>query len=352
MIIYLNVGDSNHLFLFCKGGYDMQQSSRNDAIKGGNRFRIGMSEDIPFNELCELYYKQCKVKGLEEVTIQGYKFACDYFMKFAGKNLLCSEVDQELINDYILYLKDRVSDESVNSYQYKISPIIHYGVTRGAVRSEITFYRINTQEIIKDVYTDQELKTLLKKPNKKSFAQYRTWVIINVLISTGIRAKELRKLLVSSVDLENRVICLPHTKNKKGRYLPISSTLNEVLQEYLYVRNGTDSEPLFCNIFGEELPRTTLQMSVTKYAKARGVDKYSLHLFRHTFITKCVRKGVSPLLLKRITGHSSMKMLNNYYSFDVSDVVNIADSISPLEEFHKKTMIKVNKKKRGRKSGN
>lgn len=25
MIIYLNVGNSNHLFLFCKGGYDMQK---------------------------------------------------------------------------------------------------------------------------------------------------------------------------------------------------------------------------------------------------------------------------------------------------------------------------------------
>ena len=352
MIIYLNVGDSNHLFLFCKGGYDMPKNSRNDIKKGATRFRVGASEDILFSDLCELYYKHCKVKGLEEVTLKGYKFACDYFMKFAGKELICSKINQELINDYILYLKEKVSDESVNSYQFKLSPIIHYGCDRGSVRSEITFYKINTQEKIKAIYTDHELKLLLEKPNKKSFAQYRTWVIINVLISTGIRAKELRELLILSIDLENRVICLPHTKNKKGRYLPISSTLNEVLQEYLFVRNGVKEEPLFCNIFGEKLPRTTLQLSITKYAKARGVDKYLLHLFRHTFITKCVRKGVSPLLLKRITGHTSMKMLNNYYSFDVSDVVDIADSISPLEEFHKKTMIKVNKKKRGRKNGN
>lgn len=273
-------------------------------------------------------------------------------MKYVKKELMCSEITQEFINDYILYLKDRVNNESVNSYQYKLSPIIRYGLDRGAIQSDITFYRVNVQETVKAVYTDFELEKLLKKPIKKSFAQYRTWVIINVLISTGIRAKELRELKVSSLDLENKVICLPHTKNKKGRFLPVSSSLNDVLQEYLFIRNGADSEPLFCNIYGDKLPRTTLQMSVTKYAKARGIDKYSLHLFRHTFITKCVKKGVSPLLLKRITGHSSMKMLNNYYSFDVSDIVDIADAISPLEEFKKKTMINVNMKKRGRKNGN
>lgn len=79
--------------------------------------------------------------------------------------------------------------------------------------------------------------------------------------------------------------------------------------------------------------RTTLQCSVSKYCKVHGIEKTSIHLFRHTFITLSVRKGVSPLILKRITGHKDLKMLNHYYSFDVSDIVSIVDEINPLEDF-------------------
>ncbi|MDF9824459.1 hypothetical protein [Breznakia sp. PM6-1] len=59
-------------------------------------------------------------------------------MKYAGKGLVCLEINQELIDDYILHHKEKVSDESVNSYQFKISPVIHYGYDRGSIRDEIT----------------------------------------------------------------------------------------------------------------------------------------------------------------------------------------------------------------------
>jgi len=84
------------------------------------------------------------------------------------------------------------------------------------------------------------------------------------------------------------------------------------------------------------LPRTTLQIRVIKYCRARGAEKTSLHLFRHTFITLSVRKGISPLFLKRTTGHSNLKTLNRYYNFDINDLVNIVDEYNPLEDFRAK----------------
>lgn len=53
---------------------------------------------------------------------------------------------------------------------------------------------VKADEIIKDTYTEEQLSKLLKKPDikKSSFAQYRNWVIINYLISTGNRSNTLR----------------------------------------------------------------------------------------------------------------------------------------------------------------
>ena len=180
---------------------------------------------------------------------------------------------------------------------------------------------------------------MLERPKGDSFAEYRTWVLINVFMATGIRAKEMRELKIHNVDLANGILTLNHTKNRKARMVPIPTSLNVILNEYLRIRNGAGDEPLFCNIFGEPMERTTLQYAVKRYCERRGLKRCGLHLFRHTFITLSVRKGMSPILLKRITGHTNMKSLNNYYNFDVSDLVNIVDEYNPLEQFNAKNKM-------------
>lgn len=45
---------------------------------------------------------------------------------------------------------------------------------------------------------------------------------------------------------------------------------------------------------------------------------------------------MSPVMLKRITGHKSMKMLERYYAFNPTDLVSIVDEFNPLEDFKPK----------------
>ena len=217
-----------------------------------------------------------------------------------------------------------------------ISPTILYGIEKGYISEEIKFTHMIEQQEIKDIYSQEELEILLKRPKGNDFCEFRAWVIINLLISTGIRAKELRNLRIKDVNMEQGYITLNVTKNNEARIIPISSTLYNVLSEWLKVRNATRDEYLFCNIFGEQLQRTVLQTLVKRYSLRRGVHKYGLHLYRHTFITLSVRKGMSPLALRRITGHKPTKMLEKYYQFNPTDLVNIVDDFNPLEDFRPK----------------
>lgn len=301
---------------------------------GKQKIDCSMNGNLTYKELLELYDKECMRKGVSDITIKGYDYAGKYFMDYTGEEITCNEINQDLIDNYILWLKNKgIKMTTINSYQYKISPVVNFGYKRGFIERKVEFKRVIEQEEIKEIYTKRELELLLKRPKEKSFPTFRTWVIINTLISTGIRSKELRELRIKNIDLEFGMINLEHTKNRNARIIPVSTTLNMILSEYLLVRNGNQNDPLFCNIYGEALGRTTLQCSVSKYCKNLGIEKTSIHLFRHTFITLSVRKGVSPLILKRITGHKTLKMLNHYYSFDVSDIVSIVDDINPLEDF-------------------
>lgn len=153
--------------------------------------------------MLELYDKECSRKGVSDITIKGYDYAGKYFMDFTGENITCMEITQELIDDYIIWLKARgIKMTTVNSYQNKISPVINFGYKRGLIKKKIEFIRVIEQEEIKEIYINRELEALLRRPKEKPFPIYRTWVIINTLISTGIRAKELRELKVKNANLE------------------------------------------------------------------------------------------------------------------------------------------------------
>lgn len=310
----------------------MENHKKEPTLRNRRNMDASRIENIPLDELFMLYINECRIKNLADVTIKGYEYAYKYFKIWLSRDITCDDVTQDLINKYVLYLKDKLGKpQTVNSYQFKISPVIKYGCRKGYIKDNIVFTHLVEQEHIKDIYSKEELAVMLKKPKGNSFAEFRTWVIINMLLATGIRATELRELKIRNVDTINRVLSLEHTKNRKPRVIPIPSSLYLVLKEYLYIRNGSESECLFCNIYGEPLPRTTLQMRVTKYCKSRRLTRYSLHLFRHAFITECVKNGMPIVFLKRITGHSSFAQLNRYYQYNPTDLVDIVDNYNPLE---------------------
>ena len=146
---------------------------------------------------------------------------------------------------------------------------------------------IKTNEVIKDPYTDKEIELLLKKPNIKkcNFAEYRNWVLVNYLISTGNRIQTVINIKICDVDFENTLITLRHTKNRKQQIIPMSSSLNSISVEYLEYRNGSSDNWLFCSTYGQKLNTNSIYQAIKKHNIKHGVTKTSPHLFRHLLKT-------------------------------------------------------------------
>ena len=79
-----------------------------------------------------------------------------------------------------------------------------------------------------------------------------------------------------------------HTKNGKVQVVPLCSKMVSILREYMTIRKGEPEEYLFCNQYGEMLSENALRLAIAHYNRSlRGVEKTSIHLFRHTFARKC-----------------------------------------------------------------
>ena len=204
-----------------------------------------------------------------------------------------------------------------------------------------------SEETIKETYTDAELKRLLKKPNmrKCAFSDYRTWVIINLLVNNGTRAATVRNIKNKDVDLENLVIYLRHTKNKKSQVIPLCTELCGILKEYMRIRGGSDDDFLFPTENGEQLKEHGLRSSIARYNKRRGVQKTSVHAFRHTFARKyLVDCGGNAFTLQRLLGHSTLDMTKHYCAIFDADIAKNYDRFSPLAQMKSNsTKIKIQK---------
>ena len=59
-----------------------------------------------------------------------------------------------------------------------------------------------------------------------------------------------------------------------------------ILRAYMKIRGGKQTDYLFCDEYGRMLTENALRLAIMHYNHSRGVEKTSIHLFRHTFARK------------------------------------------------------------------
>ena len=112
---------------------------------------------------------------------------------------------------------------------------------------------------------------------KCTFAEYRNWVIINLLLNNGCSTATIRNIQIKDVDIENKVIYLRHTKNKRAQVIHLCEALCGVLREYMRVRGGDGDDYLFPNENGSQLTENGLRCTIFKIQQTAwsGKDQYS-----------------------------------------------------------------------------
>ena len=299
---------------------------------------------ITFYQGCNLYLDNCRARNLREGTIRHYKQSYTQFYKYFNADMPIDELDKEAFDNYVIYLRETIkNDVSINSYLRDLITTLHFLMDGGYVEK----YKMQSIKVDKtpvETYTEEELEKLCRKPDLKkcSFAEYQSWVMTNFLLATGVRQRSLNNIKIKDLDLENAIVTLTVTKNRKTLIIPIEPHLRVILIEYLrYRQHKTDDEYLFTNIYGQQLTKSTGYHRLYEYNKARGVETTGLHRYRHTFAKQWILSGGNVVTLSKLLGHSSLEITQNYVNLLVSDMAKEVEEISILSKFSGKERIKL-----------
>lgn len=296
--------------------------------------KISMKTSLSITEYFDDFIIAKQAVGLADKTIKAYKSHLKGISRHLDVEMPIEELSKSDLDSMINSMRTSgLSSNSISSYVRVIKTFLSWCNEENITNLNMKPYK--AEETVKETYSDSELQKLLKKPNlrKCNFAEYRSWVIVNLLLNNGCRAATIRNIQNQDVDLDNQVIYLRHTKNKKAQVIPLCSELCSIIREYMRVRGGEDSDYLFPNESGEQLKEYALRSSIARYNNRRGVQKTSIHSFRHTFARKyLVDCGGNAFTLQRLLGHSTLDMTKHYCAIFDADIVKNYDNFSPLAQ--------------------
>lgn len=309
------------------------------------KMKMMRENSLSFEQGCELYLNNCRERNLRQGTINHYRQSYVQFYKFFDRDMPVKDISEDDYKAYILHLRSYIdNDRSINSYLRDFMTTMHFLMNEGYVEF-FPMKSIKVDDAPVETYTDDELRRLLKKPNlrKCTFAEYRNWVITNLFFSTGIRQRSLLYLKVKDIDFDNQLLHVNVTKNRKPLIVPLSTTMTQILKEYLTHRqHKNDDEYLFCTSYGSQMTKGNLYHNLYEYNKARGVERTGIHRYRHTFAKQWILNGGNVVSLSKILGHSSLDITQNYLNILVSDVGKEVESLNLIDKFSDKKRIKMN----------
>ena len=307
--------------------------------------RITMKNSKTIADYFEEFIIARKAKGLCEKTLKSYSSHFKCIAQHLDVNIQMEDLKKSHLEQMISNMRTlELSATTISSYVRVLKTFLSW--CNEEKITSLNLPRYKCEETIKETYTDNELKKLIKKPDMHTcnFPEYRTWVIINLLLNNGCRSATIRNIQMRDVDLHNHIIYLRHTKNKKSQVIPLCSELCVILKEYMRIRSGNEEDYLFPSESGTQLSENALKCSISRYNKRRGVSKTSVHSFRHTFARKyLVDCGGNAFTLQRLLGHSTLDMTKHYCAIFDTDIVKNYDNFSPLSQMKSKSKIKMDR---------
>ena len=296
-----------------------------------------------------IYYEEV-ILGKSYNTIKSYKKDILQFIEYIDKNEGIkdfNEVEIITFRSFIAYLN---SDSNEND-EKSSSSVGKRSINRKISALRTFFKYLNEQEIIKNNKVgyismpkfEKGLPTVLNKDdidkiraviNTDKITGVRDRLIVELLYSSGIRASELIDMSEHMINMSEREIRVIGKGNKE-RITFFSQNAEKWLKHYIDLKKrdykNYDSSVIFVNSRGEKLNSRSLRRLITNYTKKADINKeVTPHVFRHSFATTLLNKGVDIRYLQELLGHSSISTTQIYTHVSKALLREVYMSAHPL----------------------
>lgn len=214
-----------------------------------------------------------------------------------------------------------------------------YNMFEYAKENEVLCSNPCKKSVKSDMGKPSEKKVALTRDIQKTFLQYAEGQSYEnqyrFILQTGLRTGELVGLKWEDVDFKSKTIQIRRSmeyrysakewrigepKSKSGyRTIPLTEEAVAILKKQKEKNKRISEisteweEFVFLCRKGTPVKNSTYDTALFKICDKAKIPRFSMHILRHTFATRCIEAGMKPKTLQMLLGHSNIGITMNLY---------------------------------------
>lgn len=169
---------------------------------------------------------------------------------------------------------------------------------------------------IPEVLTEKEQRVLLAQPSRRYPTGERNYLMLRLMLDTGLRLSEAINLKWRDLDLMTGKLHVKQGKGARDRVLWIGEDDLDLLRKWRERQAemvSKVSEYVFTTLQGRPLQPRYVQAMVRRYAGKAGIAKrVHPHTLRHTFATDLLRVTKNIRIVQKALGHANLATTQIY----------------------------------------
>ncbi|MBI2558649.1 tyrosine-type recombinase/integrase [Candidatus Woesearchaeota archaeon] len=264
---------------------------------------------------------ELKIRGFSKRTIEAYLYNCKRFIDFIKKDP--KSVDENDAKQYVAYLmserkfKPRSVNLALSSLKFFYNEILQ-NMAFNSVKAPKSEKKLPT------VLTKEEIKKLLTAAENPKHR-----LLIEFLYSSGLRVSECVSLKIDDLDLSEKMGKIRHGKGNKERYIILSDSLIQHLNDYMGKKK--DGSPNIFSVNGRPITARQAQNIVKESAKKAGIKKRVFcHALRSSFATHLLEAGTDIRVIQELLGHSDLSTTQIYTKVSTQQLKKVKSPLDSL----------------------
>lgn len=177
--------------------------------------------------------------------------------------------------------------------------------------------------------TWDEVRRMLDAVDRRAPVGKRDYAILLLLVTYGLRAREIAALTLDNIDWQNERLQVPERKAGHSTAYPLSPIVGNAILAYVKEgRPATADRHVFFRVVAPQLPLTSDAISgrASHYLHKAGipVSRPGSHTLRHTCVQRLVDAQFSLKVIGDYVGHGTPRSTGIYAKVDVESLREVA----------------------------
>ena len=311
----------------CRNWY---ADARFEDEHGGNNASGNMTVTAWF----DYWIENIKGDSIKPNTIRNYKERFEHNIRKCIGKMVLSDVKPMHCQNVLNKMKDDYKTSTI--YQTRITLYCMFAdavendvINKNPVTKAVKYNIGKEPKKVRALSIEEQKKFLETAINSSNYNQYA------FILQTGLRTGELIGLKWSDIDFDKKVIRIQRSmeyrysagewrigepKSKSGyREIPLTEEAITILKNQkeklrkIKIIDLQFSEFVFLSRKGEPTKNSAYDTTLFKLCDKADIDRFSMHVLRHTMATRCIEGGMRPKTLQVILGHSNVGITMNLY---------------------------------------